>query len=78
MKKHSAKKLRVFEAFAGIGAQATALKRLGANFEVVGISEWMVDAVICYDAINHAGEQAESIPNRELNFRIKKNVIKHR
>ncbi len=55
--------LRVFEAFAGIGAQATALKRLCADFEVVGISEWMVDAVICYDAIHHFGEKAIDVPS---------------
>jgi DNA (cytosine-5)-methyltransferase 1 len=55
--------LRVFEAFAGIGAQATALDRLGANFEIVGISEWMVDAVICYDAIHHFGEEAIEVPS---------------
>ena len=46
------RKLRVFEAFAGIGAQTTALKRIGANYEVVGISEWFTDAIICYDAIH--------------------------
>lgn len=57
--------LRVFEAFAGIGAQATALERLGANFEIVGISEWMVDAVICYDAIHHHNEQFEQLPAYE-------------
>ncbi len=45
-------KLKVFEAFAGIGAQTTALKRLGIDHEVVGISEWFVDAVICYDALH--------------------------
>ena len=33
MKKN--KKLRVFEAFAGIGAQASALKRLNINYEIV-------------------------------------------
>lgn len=59
------KPLRVFEAFAGIGAQATALKRLGANFEIVGISEWMVDAVISYDAIHHPNEQAGELPSYE-------------
>ena len=31
------KKLRVFEAFAGIGAQASALKRMNINYEIVGI-----------------------------------------
>ena len=59
------KPLRVFEAFAGIGAQATALERLGAKYESVGISEWTIDAVICYDAIHHPNEQAEEIPSYE-------------
>jgi len=45
-------KLRVFEAFAGIGAQATALERLNLDYEVVGISEWYTDAIICYDALH--------------------------
>ena len=57
--------LRIFEAFAGIGAQSMALKRLNANYEVVGISEWMVDAVICYDAIHHAGEDFGELPSYE-------------
>lgn len=59
------KPLRVFEAFAGIGAQATALERLEANYEIVGISEWMIDAVISYDAIHHPNEQAEELPPYE-------------
>lgn len=45
-------KLRVFEAFAGIGAQHAALKRLGINYEIVGISEWFIDAIECYDKIH--------------------------
>ena len=57
--------LRVFEAFAGIGAQATALKRLNAKFEVVGISEWLVDAVICYDAIHNANKPYGEVPSYE-------------
>ena len=55
--------LRVFEAFAGIGAQATALKRLGINFEIVGICDWSIDAVICYDAIHHNNQNAINIPS---------------
>lgn len=47
------KKLRVFEAFAGIGAQASALKRVCINFEIVGISEWFIDALNCYDALHN-------------------------
>jgi len=63
------KPLRVFEAFAGIGAQASALSRLNARFEIVGISEWMVDAIICYDAIHHPNEQAEELPDYEEQIR---------
>lgn len=47
------KKLRVFEAFAGIGAQNSAFKRLGINYEIVGVSEWFIDAIDCYDAIQN-------------------------
>ncbi|MCL2855179.1 MAG: DNA (cytosine-5-)-methyltransferase [Defluviitaleaceae bacterium] len=59
----SSRPLRIFEAFAGIGSQATALKRLGANYKVVGISEWMIDAVICYDAIHNFGESFTGLPD---------------
>lgn len=45
------KPLRVFEAFAGIGAQASALKRMNIDYEIVGISEWFIDAIECYAAI---------------------------
>ena len=44
--------LRVFEAFAGIGAQAAALKKLNINYEIVGISDWFIDAIECYAAIH--------------------------
>lgn len=48
-------KLRVFEAFAGIGAQAAALKRLNIDYEIVGISDWFIDAIECYiDALKYA------------------------
>lgn len=57
------KPLRVFEAFAGIGAQATALNRIGINYEVVGISDWFTDAIICYDAIHNNGEQIQ-VPDK--------------
>ncbi len=46
------RKLRVFEAFAGIGAQASALERLNIDFEIVGISDWFIDAIECYAAIH--------------------------
>lgn len=50
-------KLRVFEAFAGIGAQASALKRLNINYEIVGISDWFIDAIECYAAIHGKGKK---------------------
>ena len=50
MGKHN--KLRVFEAFAGIGAQASALERLNIDYEIVGISDWFIDAIECYAAIH--------------------------
>ena len=46
------KKLRVFEAFSGIGAQASALERMNINYEIVGISDWFIDAIECYAAIH--------------------------
>ncbi len=46
------RKLRVFEAFSGIGAQNAALRRLGINYEIVGTSDWFISAIICYDAIH--------------------------
>ncbi len=46
-------KLRVFETFSGIGAQHKALERQGINYEIVGTSEWDIDAIICYDTIHH-------------------------
>lgn len=57
--------LRVFEAFAGIGAQVAALKRLNINYEVVGISDWYIDAIICYDAIHHSIDEEIDIPDYE-------------
>lgn len=59
------KKLRVFEAFAGIGAQATALKRTNINYEIVGISDWFIDAIICYDAIHRTTNEYDSLPDKK-------------
>lgn len=46
------KKIRVFEAFAGIGAQRKALERANIPYESVGISEWFTNAIIAYDIIH--------------------------
>lgn len=45
-------KLKVFEAFAGIGAQRMALRNIGVDFEVVGISEIDKFATKSYEAIH--------------------------
>lgn len=44
--------LRVFEAFAGVGTQAMALKRIGVDYEVVGISEIDKFALKSYEQIH--------------------------
>lgn len=61
----NAKPLRVFEAFAGIGAQAAALKRIGIKYEIVGISDWFTDAIICYDAIHSDKSITPALPDKE-------------
>ena len=61
----SAKPLRVFEAFAGIGAQAAALKRIGIKYEIVGISDWFTDAIICYDAIHSDKSVTPALPDKK-------------
>lgn len=62
MYKSNEKKLKVFEAFAGIGAQAAALKRINIDYEIVGISEWYIDAIECYAAI-HCGNKKVNVPS---------------
>lgn len=51
------KKIKLFEAFAGIGSQYQALKNISENkkweIEVVGIIEWYIDAIIVYLALHH-------------------------
>lgn len=67
-------KLKVFEAFAGIGTQHMALKRLKIDFEVVAISEIDKDAIKSYEAIhgkvNNLGDvskiEPKDIPNHDL------------
>ena len=44
--------IRLFEAFAGIGTQAMALKRITDNFEIVGFSEIDPHAIRSYQAIH--------------------------
>jgi DNA (cytosine-5)-methyltransferase 1 len=62
--KKKEQKLRVFEAFAGIGAQAAALERLDIDYEIVGISDWFIDAIECYAAIHHQDKRVE-VPRKK-------------
>lgn len=75
------KKLKVFETFAGIGAQHKALSNIFNNktiidkfklnkktFEIVGTSEWYIEAIIAYDAIHHGNQ---SLYIEETNFNMK-------
>ena len=55
--------LKVFEAFAGIGAQASALEKLNINYEITGISDWFIDAIECYAAIHCNNEVNIEIPS---------------
>ncbi len=62
--------IRLFEAFAGIGCQAMALKQLGIEYEVVGISEIDKYAIASYHAI-HDGEY-DSLDNLDKIFQKNK------
>lgn len=61
----SKKKLRVFEAFAGIGAQHAALNRINIDYEIVGISDWFINALLTYDAIHSDPNKVISVPSYE-------------
>jgi DNA (cytosine-5)-methyltransferase 1 len=53
------KPIRLIELFAGVGAQAKALTRIGANFEHYKISEWEVNATASYRAIHCGNDNAD-------------------
>ena len=44
--------MKIIELFAGIGSQAMALRNIGADYEIVGISEIDKFAIISYNAIH--------------------------
>lgn len=58
--------LKVFETFAGIGAQTKALKNIGIKHKVVAISEWDLNALISYANV-HCKKEMElvKIPGRD-------------
>ena len=47
-----AETLKVFEAFSGVGAQHMALRNIGLNYEVVGTSDWDINATLSYNEIH--------------------------
>lgn len=66
--------IRVFEAFAGVGSQAMALRNIGVDYKVVAISEIDKYAIATYEAIhgevNNVGDISklgiEDIPEHDL------------
>ena len=67
------KKIRLIELFSGIGAQASALERLGVDFEHYKTSEWEINAVASYKAIhcfNNNKDYSNPLSNAELTDRL--------
>lgn len=56
------KTIRLIELFSGIGAQASALERLGVKFEHWITSDWEVNAVASYNAIHIKDDTNYSVP----------------
>ena len=67
-------KIRVFESFSGYGSQSMALRNIGVDYEVVGISEIDKYAIKAYEAthgdVNNLGDiskiKVEDIPEHDL------------
>lgn len=57
------KPIRLIELFAGIGAQAKALERLGANFEKYRVCEFDKYAIKSYNAVHHTSFEVSDITN---------------
>lgn len=67
--------IRVFESFSGMGSQRMALKNIGVEFEVVGISEVDKFGLLAYDAIHHNNEPVEIKTKEEMIEEIKSKNI---
>lgn len=69
-KKANFNKLKVFETFAGIGAQHKALeilrKKFNYDYEIVATSEWDVYANIAYDAIHNKSKKVPKLSEKEI------------
>lgn len=67
------KKIRLIELFSGIGAQATALKRLNYDYEAYKTSEWEINAVASYKAIHFTDnnkDYSKNFNNEELTEKL--------
>lgn len=73
------KKLRIFETFAGIGAQNKAFKNVAKNHNVeiesAGISEWYIDAIIAYANTHHKEEFEAARKKIEQDGKTKEDII---
>lgn len=59
--------LRVFEAFTGIGSQRKALMNIGIEHEIVGISEWDINAIVAYNALYEPSFDLSDVSQQEKN-----------
>ncbi|HCQ5967563.1 DNA cytosine methyltransferase [Clostridioides difficile] len=67
--------LRVFEAFSGVGSSIMALKNLGINYKIVGVSDVDKNALIAYDAIHNEDYPVENKTKEEMLKEIKRRNI---
>lgn len=72
------KKIRIIEAFSGIGSQVKALQRLDIDYEIYATIEWDINAFIAYDLI-HNGKQNltpyEKLTREEIVKELKKYTL---
>lgn len=78
MKENKMKKIRIIEAFSGIGSQVKALQRLKIDYEIYATIEWDINAFIAYDLI-HNGQQNltpyEKLTREEIVKELKKYTL---
>ena len=67
--------IKVFTSFTGIGSQEMALRNIGLDFEVVGISEVDRYAILAYDAIHNEQTEVDTTSKEEMLEEIKNKNI---
>jgi len=70
------KKIKLFDAFAGIGALHTAFKNIGVETEITGVSEIDPDSIIAYAAIHDFDvKSVKLLEEKEMkDYLIKRNI----